>query len=129
MLPGALVRNANLKFACKPVQLTVETTDSPFTHAAQKGQVLTIPIAHGEGCYVAEEKVLDRLEAEDRIVLRYVENPNGSMRNVAGILNEARNVMGMMPHPERAADPLMGSTSGLAILQSLITAAVTTSQS
>jgi phosphoribosylformylglycinamidine synthase len=128
LLPGALVRNANLKFACKQVRLTVETTDSPFTHAAQKGQMLTIPIAHGEGCYVAEEKVLDQLEAEDRVVLRYVENPNGSMRNIASILNEARNVMGMMPHPERAADPLMGSTDGLAIFQSLITAGVTTSQ-
>ncbi len=129
LLPGALVRNANLKFACKPVRLKVETTDSPFTHQARQGQVLTLPIAHGEGCYVAEEKVLDQLESEARVVLRYLENPNGSMRNIAGILNETRNVMGMMPHPERAADSLVGSTDGLAILQSLTTAGVAVSQS
>ena len=79
-----------------------------------------MPVAHGEGCYFADEKTLDRLEAEGRVVLRYVDNPNGSLRDIAGICNEGRNVMGMMPHPERAADPLMGSTDGRVILESLI---------
>ncbi len=119
LLPGALVRNAELKFVCKTVGLEVATTDSPFTHSAGKGQVLRLPVAHGEGCYVADERTLEELEAEDRVALRYVENCNGSMRSIAGILNAGRNVMGMMPHPERAADPLMGNTDGLAILRSL----------
>jgi phosphoribosylformylglycinamidine synthase len=122
LLPGALVRNDNLKFVCRTVALEVVTTDSPFTSRATKGQVLRIPVAHGEGFYVADDRTLDQLEAEDRIVLRYLENPNGSMRHIAGILNEQRNVMGMMPHPERAADPLMGSTDGLFILKSLLAA-------
>jgi phosphoribosylformylglycinamidine synthase subunit PurQ / glutaminase len=120
LLPGALVRNAKLKFVCKTIALEVTTTDSPFTYEARRGQVLHLPVAHGEGCYVADEKVLDQLEAEDRVVLRYLENPNGSMRNIAGILSAGRNVMGMMPHPERAADPLVGNTDGLTILQSLV---------
>jgi phosphoribosylformylglycinamidine synthase subunit PurQ / glutaminase len=81
---------------------------------------LTLPVAHGEGCYIADEKVLDQLQAEDRIALRYIDNPNGSSRNIAGVLNAQRNVMGMMPHPERVADPLMGGTDGLTILQSLV---------
>ena len=119
MLPGALVRNANLKFVCRPVEVEVATTDSPFTHEAQKGQRLTLPVAHGEGCYIADENTLDQLQAEDRIALRYLDNPNGSLRNIAGVLNAQRNVMGMMPHPERVADPLMGGTDGLTILQSL----------
>ncbi|MDX1983795.1 MAG: phosphoribosylformylglycinamidine synthase subunit PurQ [Bryobacteraceae bacterium] len=120
MLPGALVRNRDLKFICKPVRLRVETTNTPFTGMAEKGQVLTIPIAHGEGCYVAEEGILDELEAEDRVVFRYVDNPNGSMRDIAGICNAGRNVLGMMPHPERATDPLMGSTDGMVVLGSMI---------
>ena len=119
LLPGALVRNANLKFVCRPVELEVATIDSPFTHEAKKGQQLTIPIAHGEGCYVADTATLDELEAEDRIALRYLDNPNGSMRDIAGVLSAQRNVMGMMPHPERVSDPLMGGTDGLTILQSL----------
>lgn len=119
LLPGALVRNAELKFVCKTVGLEVATSDSPFTHAARKGQVLRLPVAHGEGCYIADERTLDELEAEDRVTLRYVENCNGSMRSIAGILNAGRNVMGMMPHPERAADPFMANTDGLAILGSL----------
>ncbi len=123
LLPGALVRNANLKFVCRPVELEVATGNSAFTHDAKKGQRLTIPIAHGEGCYIADDKTLDELQAEDRIALKYVDNPNGSLRNIAGLLNQRRNVMGMMPHPERAADPLMGGTDGLAILQSLVHAA------
>jgi len=120
LLPGALVRNANLRFVCRPVELEVATTHSPFTHEAKKGQRLTIPVAHGEGCYIADEKTLDQLQAEDRIALKYVANPNGSLRNIAGVLNQQRNVMGMMPHPERVADSLMGGTDGLAILQSLV---------
>ena len=122
LLPGALVRNSGLKFVCKTVPLEVVSTDSPFTHRATKGQTLHLPVAHGEGCYVASESVLDRLAADDRIVLRYRENCNGSMRNIAGILNEQRNVMGMMPHPERAADPLAGGMDGLTILGSLLSA-------
>jgi len=124
LLPGALMRNAELKFVCKPVELRVETTDSPFTHAAQKGQVITLPVAHGEGNYFAEPQILDQLEAEDRVVLRYTSHCNGSQRDIAGILSEGRNVMGMMPHPERATDELMGSTDGLVILQSLVSAVV-----
>jgi phosphoribosylformylglycinamidine synthase len=122
LLPGALVRNENLKFICHTAQLLVETANSAFTQQAEKGQLLRIPVAHGEGCYFASERTLDQLEAEDRVVFRYAENCNGSMRNIAGILNEERNVMGMMPHPERAADPLMGGTDGLIILRSLVAA-------
>jgi len=129
LLPGALVRNATLKFVCKPVSVQVVTTDSPFTHKAVTRQRLTLPVAHGEGCYIADEATLDRLESEDRVVLRYHVNCNGSMRNIAGILNAGRNVMGMMPHPERAADPLVGNTDGLAILSSLVNAGVTASKS
>jgi phosphoribosylformylglycinamidine synthase len=122
MLPGALVRNSGLKFVCRPVHVRVETTDSPFTCAAKKEQELVIPVAHGEGCYIANERTLDQLEAEDRVVLRYFDNPNGSVRDIAGILNEKRNVMGLMPHPERASEPLMGSSDGSVIFQSMISA-------
>jgi phosphoribosylformylglycinamidine synthase len=128
LLPGALVRNANLKFVCRPVELEVATANSPFTHQAKNGQRITLPVAHGEGCYIADEKTLDQLQAEDRIALKYVDNPNGSLRNIAGVLNERRNVMGLMPHPERVADPLMGSTDGLAILASLVHAATPASR-
>ena len=122
LLPGVLLKNRGLKFACKQVPLRVETTNSPFTVDAAKGQRLLMPIAHGEGCYMADERTLDQLEADDRVVLRYLNNPNGSMRDIAGILNEGRNVMGLMPHPERATEPLMGSTDGLVILQSMVSA-------
>ena len=124
LLPGALIRNQGLKFICREVRLRVETTNSPFTGGARVGQVLRMPIAHGEGCYVADEHTLDELEREDRVALRYLDNPNGSMRDIAGILNRERNVMGMMPHPERAAEPLMGSADGLVLLQSLVNAPV-----
>ena len=124
LLPGALVRNKDLKFICRTVSLEVVTSGSPFTHLAKPGETLRLPIAHGEGCFIADEKTLDELEAEDRIVLRYLAHCNGSMRNIAGVLNAGRNVMGMMPHPERAADELMGSTDGLSILGSLAAAAV-----
>ena len=122
LLPGALIRNRGLKFICRPVRLRTETTDSPFTACSEKGRILTFPIAHGEGCYYADEETLDRLEAEDRVVFRYVDNPNGSLRDIAGILNEGRNVLGLMPHPERAADPLMGSTDGLVVFESIVAA-------
>ncbi len=125
LLPGALLRNRNLKFICRELPVSVATTNSPFTAAAHKGQVLRLPIAHGEGCYFAENYILDQLEAEDRVALRYLENPNGSARAIAGVLNEGRNVMGMMPHPERAADPLMGSTDGRIILESMVQALAT----
>ena len=126
LLPGALLRNAGLKFLCKPVEISVETTDSPFTREARKGQVLSVPIAHGEGNYYADDRTLAELEAEDRIVFRYVTPCNGSIKNIAGVLNHQRNVLGMMPHPERAADPLMGSTDGAVILNSLVNALTTT---
>ena len=125
LLPGALLRNAGLKFLCKPVQISVETTKSPFTHTARQGQVLNIPIAHGEGNYYADDATIAELEAEDRIAFRYVTPCNGSVKNIAGILNRERNVLGMMPHPERAADPLMGSTDGQVILSSLVNALTT----
>jgi phosphoribosylformylglycinamidine synthase len=124
LLPGALIRNRGLRFVCCEVSLRVETTNSPYTCAAQKGQVLRMPVAHGEGCYTADERTLDELEAEDRIVFRYLDNPNGSIRDIAGVLSRERNVMGLMPHPERAAEPLMGSSDGLTILQSMLSAAV-----
>jgi phosphoribosylformylglycinamidine synthase subunit PurQ / glutaminase len=124
LLPGALVRNRGLKFVCKRVPLRVETTNSPFTSEAQKGQRLVVPVAHGEGCYIADERTLDQLEAEDRVTLRYIENPNGSLRDIAGILNEGRNVMGLMPHPEDAIEPLMGSSDGLVIFKSMVSALV-----
>lgn len=120
LLPGALVRNRGLRFVCRTVPLRVETRETPFTNALLKGDVLRIPVAHGEGCYVADDATLDALEAEDRIAFRYLENPNGSMRDIAGILNEGRNVLGMMPHPERATSDLMGSTDGLGILRSIV---------
>jgi phosphoribosylformylglycinamidine synthase len=122
LLPGALIRNRGLKFVCRPVRLRVETNNSPFTCQAEPGQILTMPVAHGEGCFVADEATLDELDAEDRVAIRYVDNPNGSIRDIAGILNRRRNVMGMMPHPERAAEPLMGGTDGLVLLRSLVSA-------
>jgi phosphoribosylformylglycinamidine synthase len=120
LLPGALVRNAGLKFVCRTVPVEISSTNSPFTQNSQKGQILRLPVAHGEGCYIADSATLHELEAEDRVVLRYRDNPNGSMNNIAGIVNRERNVLGMMPHPERAADPLVGGTDGLTILRSLI---------
>jgi phosphoribosylformylglycinamidine synthase len=122
MLPGALLRNEHLKFICRDVTLRVETTDCPFTARLTDGQVFKLPIAHGEGRYFADEPTLDELESEDRVAFRYVENLNGSMRAIAGILNPARNVLGMMPHPERACDALMGSTAGLGIFESMLSA-------
>ena len=122
LLPGALLRNAGLKFVCQEVKLRIETTNSPFTCHAAKGRILRMPIAHGEGRYYADRRTLDELAAEDRIAFRYVENPNGSLDDIAGVLSKERNVLGLMPHPERAAEPLMGSADGLVILESMAAA-------
>ena len=122
LLPGALMRNADLKFVCRPVALEVDETQSVFTRKYEKGQRLSFPVAHGEGNYYADDATLDRLEGEGRVVFRYAggDNPNGSARNIAGILNETRNVLGLMPHPERVVDPLLGGTDGKALFESLI---------
>jgi phosphoribosylformylglycinamidine synthase len=123
LLPGALRPNASLSFVCRDVPLRVERTDTPFTARAQPGQRLTIPVKHGEGCYFANEELLAELEAKRQIVLRYESNPNGSIADVAGVVNEAGNVFGLMPHPEHAIDPLLGSTDGTVIVASLVEAA------
>lgn len=120
LLPGALVRNRGLRFVCRNVTLRVETVNTPFTSAAAKGQLLTVPVAHGEGCYFADQRTLDMLEAEDRVVVRYMDNPNGALHDIAGICSERRNVMGLMPHPERASDTLLGSADGRVILESMV---------
>src|SRR4051794_31014028 len=99
LLPGALVRNAGLKFVCRTVPLEVSSTSSAFTQGLEKGQVLRLPVAHGEGCYIADAATLNELESEGRVVLRYRDNPNGSVNDIAGIVNRERNVLGMMPHP------------------------------
>src|SRR3974390_1051400 len=124
LLPGALMRNANLKFVCRPVGLEVEETQSVFTRGYGKGEHVVFPVAHGDGNYFADDETLDRLEGEGRIAFRYVpaENPNGSAPNIAGVLNEKRNVLGLMPHPERVCDPLLGGTDGMALFKSLIEA-------
>jgi phosphoribosylformylglycinamidine synthase I len=121
LLPGALLRNAGLQFVCEPVRLRVESTHTMFTADYAAGQILEIPIAHGEGRYHADAATLDRLEGEGRVVLRYDGlNPNGSARDIAGIVNEAGNVLGLMPHPERACDARLGSTDGLGVFTSLL---------
>jgi phosphoribosylformylglycinamidine synthase len=133
LLPGALTRNQGLRFICRPVYLRVETTATPFTALAERSQVLKMPIAHGDGCYFCDEATLAELERSGRIVFRYVApdgretpeaNPNGSLANIAGISNEGCNVLGMMPHPERAAEAVMGSADGLVVLRSLVESAV-----
>ena len=123
MLPGALQKNAGLKFLCTTVTLRVETTNSVLTSEADLGQELRIPINHFEGNYTCDRDTLDRLCAEDRVVVRYVENPNGSVDDIAGVCNETRNVVGLMPHPERASDELLGSADGLPLLRSLLSVA------
>ena len=120
MLPGALMRNAGLKFVCKPVALTVEETQSAFTRKYDQGQTVTFPVAHGEGNYFADDETLNRLEGEGRVLFRYQGDVNGSARDIAGILSEKRNVLGMMPHPERVVDDVLGGTDGRALFQSLI---------
>jgi phosphoribosylformylglycinamidine synthase I len=125
LLPGVMLRNRDLKFVSREVTLRVETTNTPFTSSATRGQLLRLPVAHGEGCYFADARTLDALEKEDRVVVRYLDNPNGSLRDIAGICSERRNVMGLMPHPERAADVLMGSADGRVILESMVRSLVT----
>jgi phosphoribosylformylglycinamidine synthase len=122
LLPGALMRNAGLKFVCRPVAMSVEETQSAFTRKYDKGQTVTFPVAHGEGSYYADDATLDRLEGEGRVVFRYQDNPNGSARNIAGLLSEKRNVLGLMPHPERVVDQALGGTDGRALFESLIEA-------
>jgi len=125
LLPGALMRNRDLKFLGRKVALSVATTDSPFTRAYARGQHLDLPAAHHDGNYFADDDTLDRLEGEDRVAFRYVreqgQNPNGSQRDIAGILNDRRNVLGLMPHPERAVDPALGNTDGRALFEGLVT--------
>src|ERR1700721_1914932 len=136
LLPGALMRNAGLKYICKQVHLRTETTESAFTNELKKGEVLQIPIGHMEGNYFCTPEELKRLEAEDRIAFRYTAangavtseaNPNGSLSNIAGILNEGRNVLGMMPHPDRSSEALLGSADGWGIFESMIGALEKTS--
>jgi len=123
LLPGALRPNASLSFVCRDVDLRIERTDTPFTGLCEPGQTLTIPVKHGEGCWFADDQLLAELEANGQIVIRYQDNPNGSVADVAGVVNADRNVMGLMPHPEHAVDPLLGSSDGALILRGLIAAA------
>jgi phosphoribosylformylglycinamidine synthase subunit PurQ / glutaminase len=131
MLPGAVLRNAGLKFRCEQVLLRVEQTDTPFTVTCDRGQLLRIPIAHGEGNYFADPETLAELEQQRQVIFRYVDpkgnptadaNPNGSLNNIAGICDRARNVVGLMPHPERACELPLGSADGLKVLQSVVAA-------
>jgi phosphoribosylformylglycinamidine synthase subunit PurQ / glutaminase len=129
LLPGALTRNSSLEFRCETSWLRVDTVETPFTRECHPGDVLAIPVSHGEGRYVADPETLDLLEAAERVVFRYVApdgypvgdaSPNGSMRDIAGIVSEGRNVLGMMPHPERAAEALLGSEDGLRLFRSVV---------
>jgi phosphoribosylformylglycinamidine synthase subunit PurQ / glutaminase len=123
LLPGALQKNAGLSFVCKMVELRVETTRTVLTNQAMVGDVLRVPINHFEGNYICSPETLAELRADDRVVVRYVENPNGSLDDIAGICNAAGNVVGLMPHPERASDLLLGSDDGVVMLRSLLAAA------
>ena len=122
LLPGVLRPNASLSFVCRDVALRVERTDTHFTSRVGPGRRLTIPVKHGEGCYFADEELLAELESEDQIVLRYEDNPNGSVGDIAGIVNREGNVFGLMPHPEHAVDSLLGSSDGASVLGSLVDA-------
>jgi len=133
LLPGALMRNSGLKYICKFVNIRVENTDTPFTNACKPGEVLRIPIGHMEGNYYCDAQTLQSLQKQNRIVFRYSTsngkitadaNPNGSLDNIAGICNEGRNVLGMMPHPDRSSDPLLGSSDGAKIFKSMAMATV-----
>jgi phosphoribosylformylglycinamidine synthase len=129
LLPGALLRNASLKFVCAPITLRVENAETHFSSGYGRGQLITLPVAHGDGRFSADEQTLDRLEGEGQVVFRYAPdrlqaeesyNPNGSMRDIAGIVSREGNVLGMMPHPERAVDPVLGRPDGLALFESLL---------
>jgi phosphoribosylformylglycinamidine synthase I len=131
LLPGAMVRNRGIKFVSRLVPVRVDATDTPFTQACAPGQVLQLPIAHGEGNYFADPDVVDALEANRQVVFRYVGmdgqtaddgNPNGSVNGIAGICNAARNVVGLMPHPERASEPWLGSADGRVVIESVVKA-------
>ena len=122
LLPGVLMRNAGLKFICKEVELRVETTDSRFTRGYAKGQVIRSPVAHGDGNFRTDEATLKRLQDEDRIAFRYVDNPNGSVDDIAGILSEKRNILGTMPHPENLIEPLNGGTDGRPLFEAALRA-------
>jgi len=131
LLPGALMRNANLKYVCRDVWLRVEQTDTPFTRGYQSGEVIRVPVAHHDGNYFADDDTLNQLEDENRVAFRYCDesgtnsdtaNPNGSQRHIAGILNSNRNVLGMMPHPERLIDNALGGADGKAMFDGLIAA-------
>ena len=120
LLPGVLLRNASLKFICQDVELKVENAQTPFTRGVKTGDVLRMPIAHAEGNYFLDDEGLKKLEGNGQVVFRYRNNPNGARNDIAGIVNEGRNVLGMMPHPERAAEALLGSDDGLKLFQSLL---------
>ena len=120
LLPGALMRNGGLKFICKPVALRVATTDSAFTSGYGKDQVITVPVAHHDGNYTIDAEGLARLQGEDRIAFTYVDNPNGAMADIAGVLSQNRRVLGMMPHPERVVDALHGGSNGVALFAGLM---------
>jgi phosphoribosylformylglycinamidine synthase subunit PurQ / glutaminase len=123
LLPGAMLRNRSLKFVCKYVDLKVESTDSPFTKRAKKGDILRIPVAHGEGNYYADPTTVAELNKNSQVIVRYVDNPNGSVENIAGICNKERNVFGLMPHPERASEAELGSVDGKVIFESILASA------
>ncbi|MEZ5891685.1 MAG: phosphoribosylformylglycinamidine synthase subunit PurQ [Parvularculaceae bacterium] len=122
LLPGVLMRNAGLDFVCRTVTLKVENTQSAFTSGFNKGDYVNFPVAHHDGNYYADKETLDRLEGEGRVVFRYVDNPNGSARDIAGLINDSGNVLGMMPHPERVISPLLGGTDGAVFFKSLVEA-------
>ena len=124
LLPGALQKNQGLKFLCQPARLRVETTDSVLTRRAERGMELAVPINHFEGNFTCDDETLARLVGEDQVVLRYVKNPNGSVDDIAAICSEGRNIVGLMPHPERACNPLLGSDDGRVLISSLLAAAV-----
>ena len=123
LLPGALLRNTRMRFVCDRVRVRVETVNTPWTAGCDPGEELTLPVAHNEGNYFADPETLARLEDEERVVLRYLENPNGSANDIAGVCSESRNVVGLMPHPERVSDPALGSDEGLRILRSVLVGA------
>ncbi len=123
LLPGALLRNVGMRFVCRRVPVRIETAKTPWTALFETDDRLMLPVAHNEGNYFADARTLDELEAEERVVLRYLENPNGSLNDIAGICNEGRNVVGVMPHPERVSDTTLGSEEGLRILRSVLAGA------
>ena len=123
VLPGVLRPNASLSFVCRDVRVTVERADTPFTSRCEPGRELVVPVKHGEGCWFADDELYEQLLARNQVVLRYAEPVNGSLYDVAGVVNERGNVMGLMPHPEHAVDPLLGSADGALILASLVDAA------